>query len=81
MSGVLKTLAIGSFDGATAILEGCKQVISDWWRYVCNGDGDQECWAYVWEEGLIDRDTARVWGDEVWPPHVSEDCDDEAEAA
>ena len=70
-------LAIGYFAGDVPLLDGCRDVIVKWWRAECNGCGDQECWAYVWDEGLVDRATARDWGDTVWPPCVEED-DEEA---
>ena len=65
-------LAIGSFAGDVPRLDGCRQVIISWWRDDCYGDPDIGGWAYVWDEGLIDRTTAREWGDVVWPPYVEE---------
>jgi hypothetical protein len=67
-------LAIGSFPASTAIPEGCRQVITEWWRSQANG-WDQERFAYVWGEGLIDSDTANAWADEVWVTEVEEDED------
>ncbi len=41
-------------------------------------DVDQGRWAYLFNEGLIDSDTANSWADEAWPDTVSvEDCEDE----
>ncbi len=63
MYGVTE-LAIGFFEGDRQPVEGCADVLKNWWRYL--QENCQYRWAYVWDEGLIDRAAANGWADEVW---------------
>jgi hypothetical protein len=74
MYGVTE-LAIGYFDGSKLPVQASADVIMGWWRYL--RENSQERWAYVWDEGLIDAQTANAWGELVWPeysPEVEEEC-------
>ncbi len=70
-------LAIGFFDGARLPVEGSAEVIKEWWRYLC--DNCQDRWAYVWDEGLITKELAVEWADEVWSTESDSFADDELE--
>jgi hypothetical protein len=72
-------LAIGSFTADTEIGAGSRVVITDWWQSQWLG-WEQQRWAYVWEAGLIDVETANEWADEVWnPPREEDEYEDEFE--
>lgn len=58
-------LAIGHFSAEEAIREGSRKVITDWWRTLLK-DCDQPRWEYLFNEGLIDEQTADEWADQVW---------------
>lgn len=58
-------LAIGHFSADKAIREGSRKVVTDWWRTLLN-DCDQPRWEYLFNEGLIDEQTADEWADQVW---------------
>ena len=70
-------LAIGSFESGIALHDGCRRVITDWWRFQSDG-GDQEKWAYVWEEAVISGEQAEAWAESVWvcSPDENEEDDD-----
>jgi hypothetical protein len=68
-------IAIGSFPAGEDLKSGAGRVIRAWWSI---GEG-QDPWACVWREGLISLETAGRWRDEVWPPFIDEDEDDEEE--
>ncbi len=40
-------------------------------------DWDQGRWAYLFDEGLIDRATADAWADEIWPPPEVEEGEED----
>ena len=67
-------LAIGYFGAGVAQLDGCRSVITDWWR-MQGSSADQPRWAYVWEEGTVSAAEAGDWAEDVWP----EDNNDEEE--
>ncbi len=68
--------ALGFGSVAEGELLVAKRLIQSLW---CDqyGGADQERWAYVFDEGLIDTATANAWADEIWPPE--EDPEDEEE--
>jgi hypothetical protein len=73
MHGVTE-LAIGFFEGDRQPVDGCAEVIKAWWRHLQGNCQDH--WAYVWEEGLISKDTADDWAEEVWGsdwPHIEDE--------
>ena len=57
--------AIGVADGSLSPVEAAKGIIIDFWRNQFLS-WDQERWAYLFDEGLIDKKVARAWADEVW---------------
>lgn len=66
-------LAIGHFPADRPVLEGAREVITGYWREQYNGDGQQERWAYVWQEGLVSKALADEWSIDVWGPFVEPD--------
>jgi hypothetical protein len=62
-------LAIGSFAGSVDLRAGVESVIFAWW----SAQNREEPWAYVWGEGLIDKETAQRWCDAVWPEQPIEE--------
>jgi hypothetical protein len=48
---------------------GAESVISAWW----SAQNREEPWAYVWGEGLIDKETAERWCEAVWPEEPIEE--------
>lgn len=65
-------LAIGSFPANENMIEGSGEVIKAWWSMQCSGD--QECWAYVWNEGKVTTEVADLWACQVWiEPELDED--------
>lgn len=72
MYGVTE-LAIGFFAGDRQPAEGCADVLKGWWRYL--HENCQGRWAYVWDEGLIDRAVATGWANEVWVEESDEEED------
>jgi hypothetical protein len=58
-------IAIGQFSGDQSILEGSRQVITEHWKFLAGYD--QEGWAYLFDEALVDSKTASAWTDDVWP--------------
>ena len=69
--------AIGFIEGASGSVEVAKQVIINSWINQRN-TYDQERWAYLFNEGLIDNSTANAWADEVWSEAVLDE-DEESE--
>lgn len=64
--------AIGSFDAGLPLVEGVRQVVMDWWGRQAT-DGSQCRWAYIFQTGEIDEESATAWADEVW---IDEDEDE-----
>ena len=58
--------ALGWGDAAEGELLVAKRIIQGFWEYQRNS-WDQERWAYLFDEGLIDSQTADEWAEEVWP--------------
>ena len=56
---------IGHCSAELAPREAARQIVQAWWTF-CLEDVEQTRWAYLFEEGLIDRAEAQVWADEVW---------------
>ena len=63
--------AIGHFPTHEAIEDGVHRVIVDWWQYQAN-KWDQRRWAYLFDSGVIDGETAGSWTAEVWNPETDE---------
>ena len=61
---------IGHCSAELAPRAAARQIVQAWWTF-CLKDVEQTRWAYLFEEGLIDRAEAQVWADEVW--RVEED--------
>ena len=58
-------LAIGAFGWETSTLDGSRRVImSDWQRQ--RREHGQECWAYLFDTGIVDKAEAEAWADVVW---------------
>ena len=70
-------IAIGWFPIETPIEQGAKQIITAKWKELADNYGQQK-WAYLFDTGLIDRDTADQWADEVW---IQDDGNDGATSA
>jgi hypothetical protein len=70
--------AIGFIEGNLEAVDAAKQVIVQSWISQ-RAAYDQERWAYLFDEGLIDNATAQAWADEAWPEEVADDegCDDD----
>jgi hypothetical protein len=62
-------LAIGSFESGIPLHDGCRCAITDWWRFQSDG-GDQDKWAYVWQEGAICQEQADEWAESVWRTEI-----------
>ena len=67
---------IGFIEGAIESIQAAKQIIIKSWVSQRN-TFDQERWAYLFNEGLIDNATANAWADEVWSEEVFDDVDAE----
>ena len=69
--------------GCDAAAEGkllvAKRIIQGFWQYQLN-EWNQERWAYLFDEGLIDSATADAWADEIWPQEDCEDDEDDCDA-
>jgi hypothetical protein len=63
--------AIGSFGSETPIKEGARTVISDDWHNQWSA-GEQTRWAYLFKTGLISKEEADTWAEEVWPSKQDE---------
>jgi hypothetical protein len=57
--------AIGVADGSLSPVEAAKEVIVGFWATLVS-DWEHSRWAYLFSEGLIDKQTANEWADEVW---------------
>ena len=57
--------AIGHFPRKERRLVGVRTTISNHWRAQSN-DG-QSPWAYLFDTGLVDTETAERWRKQVWP--------------
>lgn len=75
--------AFGSADHALGwghLAEGeslvAKRLVQRFWSDQYSG-WEQERWAYLFDEGLIDATTAEAWADEVWPPQCCPEDDDD----
>ena len=66
--------AIGHFPATIDLAEGCRQVLTEWWRSQ-GGDDPDFRFAYVWRSGVIEDVTAYAWADEVWGREVEDDED------
>ena len=69
-------LAIGHFGADREPLAGAEQVIVGYWRgqYL---DYGQERWELFFDAGLVSREEASAWADEVWPSSEPDDDDDD----
>jgi hypothetical protein len=56
--------------------EADRTLVQAWWKMQVDG-WDQARWAYLFDTGLVGRDEAARWADEVWPPGMDEDEEDE----
>jgi hypothetical protein len=71
--------AIGIVDGGVTPIAAAKVSILDYWGKQVY-DWNQDRWAYLFDEGLIDIATANTWADEVWQVELleeDEECQDE----
>lgn len=68
-------MAIGHFPADMPLREGARRVIEAWWCYL-RDRGDQERWAYVWDEGTVSSGEANLWADKIWPEFVGEKDED-----
>ena len=69
--------AIGFIKGASESVDAAKQIIINFWVGQ-RTTYDQQRWAYLFDEGLIDDATAQGWANEAWPEEVL-DCDEDDE--
>jgi hypothetical protein len=53
-----------------------KRIIQGFWEHQRN-EWDQERWAYLFDEGIINRTTANSWAEEVWPQDKTPDEEDD----
>jgi hypothetical protein len=53
-----------------------KRVVQGFWEHQRN-EWDQERWAYLFDEGLINTATANCWAEEIWPQDNASDEDEE----
>jgi hypothetical protein len=56
-----------------------KRVVQGFWEHQRN-EWDQERWAYLFDEGLINRATANSWAEEIWPQDNDSDEDEDEES-
>lgn len=68
--------AIGVAEGRLSPVDAAKQVIVEFWRGQVV-EWDQGRWAYLFDRGLIDEETANAWADEVWCTSENEEGDEE----
>jgi len=69
--------AIGHFGPDEPVEKGVHRIIVDWWNEQVT-DRYQERWAYLFNTGEVDPETAESWADEVWEPETEESLDDMA---
>ena len=90
--GLEKFIVTSSRDGADAfgcadhalgwgsVAEGellvAKRIIQGFWEHQRN-EWDQERWAYLFDEGLINETTANSWAEEIWPQDNAPDEEDD----
>jgi len=90
--GLEKFIVTSSRDGADAfgcadhalgwgsVAEGellvAKRIIQGFWEHQRN-EWDQERWAYLFDDGLIDSATADAWAEEIWPQDNAPDEEDD----
>jgi hypothetical protein len=53
-----------------------KRIIQGFWEHQRN-EWDQERWAYLFYEGLINETTANSWAEEIWPQDNAPDEEDD----
>ena len=68
--------ALGFGAAAEGELLVAKRIIQGFWEYQRN-EWDQERWANLFDEGLIDSATAYQWAEEIWPQEPCADEEDE----
>jgi hypothetical protein len=71
--------AIGTFGTETPIKEGARRAICDDWHNQWSA-GEQTRWAYLFKTGLISKEDADAWAEEVWPSKQDE-AESEGDAA
>ena len=64
--------ALGWGSAAEGELLVAKRIIQGFWEHQRN-EWDQECWAYLFDEGLINETTANSWAEEIWPQDKAPD--------
>ncbi|MCP3870585.1 MAG: hypothetical protein GY703_21340 [Gammaproteobacteria bacterium] len=60
-------IAIGHYSKEASLVDGCRQVLVNWWKKWTGGDPERR-WQDFWGTGLIDHATARRWSVAVWGP-------------
>jgi hypothetical protein len=65
--------AIGSFGIETPLKGGARRVICDDWHNLRSA-GEQQRWAYLFNIGLISKEEADAWAEEVWPSKIEIKC-------
>ena len=68
--------ALGWGSAAEGELLVAKRIIQGFWEHQRN-EWDQERWAYLFDEGLIDSATADAWAEEIWPQDNAPDEEDD----
>jgi len=56
--------AIGFFAKREDLMSACQRILRKWWQKSASSDGGP--WAYLFNEGLIDEETAEEMRDRVW---------------
>jgi len=69
-------LAMGCFNSDESILDGSHRIITDAWK-AQHDEYDQQCWSYLFYDGLIDAETAYAWAKEVWSEEADEEDEDD----
>lgn len=67
--------AIGHFDREADRKSSIERIIRDWWCW--QADTGQPRWAYLFNVGEINAETAEKWCDVVWPEFETEDCEEQ----
>ncbi len=57
-------LALGAFATCAAPEDACRRIVTGWWRQ-SNADPELR-WQALWRTGIVERDIAGQWADEVW---------------
>lgn len=68
--------ALGWGSAAEGELLVAKRIIQGFWEHQRN-EWDQERWAYLFDEGLINETTANSWAEEIWPQDNAPDEEDD----